>query len=1074
MKKLLTLCSLFLFISVTTYAQRTVTGTITDKTGEALIGVNILEEGTVNGTITDLEGKYSLTVEEDATLVYSYMGMQTTSVAVDSAPSFNVSLKEDSELLDEVIVTALGFKANKDELGSTASVITPADLQRSGETTLLNSLGAKASNVQISRSNGDPGAGSTIRIRGANSIGGSSNPLIILDGVPIANNTQYGGGNNATGGRTGGVSQQSRLNDINPSDIESVQILKGASAAAVWGSRAANGVVVITTKNGTAGKPKISYKATASFDQVNQRYELQDTWGQGRGGVFSPTRAEAWGDYIPDRSGGADVFDESGERFIAEDGTVYFPVTEKNSRDVFLDSNWDGVFQTGGFLQHDFSVSGGNENSTYFFSLGRLDQEGIIRESDYDRTNARLNNSFRFTDWLKLSSRASFTNTKSNRIQQSSNTAGLLLGLLRTPADFDQSDFIGTYINDDGDVFNDRHRAYRRYLGNNTNPIYNNPLWTIFEQTANSTVNRYIMSADVDITPTKFLQLTLRGGIDNYNDNRSYFFPVGSAGSRQNGIFSEDLLGRTELNFDVIGKINSEITNDISLVTTVGWNINDRRLRGNSSQITGFLVNVRKETTDLNTAAENSSIGNDRTNIRLNRGYATFGLDINDNLFVNLSGTLEAASTTSSNFFYPAIDVAYQVLQPGSNLGPINFAKLRASWGQVGIAPPAHQAQTFAEGGFGYSTYSDPLDIGLFGGGFRLDDDRGNPSLEPEIKTEWEIGTDLRLFNDRLSLGMTYYQNNIEGIIIATDLTPSFGFDTQFANAASMENEGFELDFEYAILNDSDWNVSAYGNWSKNENLVTDLAGTETIDLSGASVSSRAIVGQPLGVLFGTGSQTNDDGTFILDDNGFPQTTPSPIILGDPNPDWRGGLGIRANFRGIILNALVEHSQGGSFSPRTLHVLNRFGTTAITANREVLTQDLINYGGDLIPAGTTVRGNIQDFGGGPVLLDESWYRTGIGGGFGDNQAYNFSIFDATFTRFRELSVGYSLTSGDFLKRTKLGSITFLASGRNLVLWDEIPGVDPEINQTGVSNAIGLDYFTNPSTSSYVFSISINY
>lgn len=1074
MKKLLTLLGFCCLVVSSAYTQKTITGTITDPNGEPLIGVNIMEEGTVNGTITDLDGSYQLTVSEDANLVYSYTGMKSQKLDVQSTTNYSVTLIEDSQLLDEVVVTALGFSVNKDEIGSTASVISTADIARSGESTLLNSLGAKASNVQISRSNGDPGAGSTIRIRGANSLSGSSNPLIILDGIPVSNNTQYGGGNNATGGRTGGTSQQSRLNDINPSDIESIQVLKGASAAAIWGSRASNGVVVITTKAGQSGKPKISYKATTSFDRVNQRYELQDTWGQGRGGVYSPTRAEAWGDYIPDRSGGADVVDESGERFIAEDGTVYFPIDAKNSTETFLDSNWDGVFQTGGFLQHDFSVSGGNDNSTYFFSLGRLDQEGIIRGSDYDRTNARLNNSFRFTDWLKLSSKTSFTNTKSNRIQQSSNTAGLLLGLLRTPPDFDQSDYIGTYINDNGDVFNNRQRAYRRYLGNNTNPIYNNPLWTAFEQVAESTVNRYIMSGEMDITPTNFLNLTLRGGIDTYSDNRSYFFPVGSAGSRQNGIFAEDLLGRTELNFDAIARVSTDISNNIGLISTVGWNINDRRLRSNSSQITGFLVNVRKETTDLNTAAESSTIGNSKTNLRSNRGYATFAFNINDNLFVNLSGTLEAASTYGENFFYPAADVAYQFINDNTSLGPINFGKLRASWGQVGIAPPAHVAQTFAEGGFSYSTYSDPLDVALFGGGFRLDDDRGNPGLLPEIKTEWEIGTDLRFFNDKLSLGLTYYQNDIEGIIINTDLTPSFGFDTQAANAANMENKGFEMDFEYNILSNNDWTVSAFGNWSMNRNRVTNLAGTETIDLSGASVSSRAIVGHPLGVLYGTGSQTNADGSFILNEDGFPQTTTSPIILGDPNPDWRTGLGIRSDYKGFIFNVLVEHSQGGEFSPRTLHVLNRFGTTAVTANRETLTQDLVNFAGDVIPAGTVVRGNIQDFGGGPVLLDETWYRTGIGGGFGDNQAYNFSIFDRTFTRLRELSIGYTLNSGDFLKRTKLGSITFMAAGRNLFLLDEIPGIDPEINQTGVSNAIGLDYFTNPSTASYVFSIAINY
>lgn len=1061
-----------IFLSTIVISQSTISGTITDRSGESLIGVNILEAGTTNGTITDLDGYFSLQVTEGAALEVSYTGMKSQTVSTLGMSELKIKMLDDSQLLDEVIVTALGFKVNKDETGSTASIVTPADITRSGEATLLNSLGAKASNVQISRSNGDPGAGSTIRIRGANSISGSSNPLIILDGVPIANNTQYGGGNNATGGRTGGTSQQSRLNDINPNDIESVQILKGASAAALWGSRAANGVVVITTKNGASGKPQISYKASASFDRVNQRYELQNTWGQGRAGSYSPTRAEAWGDYIPDRTGGADGVDESGERFVAEDGTVYYPITDKNSTETYVDSNWDGVFQTGGFLQHDLSVSGGTDKSTFFFSMARLDQEGVIRESDYDRTNARLNTKFFFTDWLKMSSRASFTNTKSNRIQQSSNTAGLLLGLLRTPPDFDQTDYKGTYISASGEEFSQRQRSYRRYLGNNNNPTYNNPLWTLYEQTATSNVNRYIMSADIDITPTNYLQFTIRGGIDNYDDKRAYFFPIGSAGDRQNGIFAEDLLGRQELNFDVIARANTDLTDQIGMVATVGWNLNDRRLKGNNTQITGFLVNVRKETTDLNTAAENSSIGNSRTNIRSNRAFTTLAFDVMDRLFINASGTVEAFSSVDKNFFYPAADVAYQFTK--ENLGPLSFGKLRASWGQVGIAPPAHAAQTLAEGGFTYSTYSDPLSIGLFGGGFRLDDDRGNPNLEPEIKTEWEIGADLRFFEDKLSLGLTYYNNNIDGIIINTDLTPSFGYDTQIANAAAMKNTGFEMDMTYQILRNGDWDVSTYGNWSTNRNEVTNLAGTETIDLSGASVSSRAIVGHPLGVLFGTGSQMNEDGSFILNDDGFPMLTTRPIILGDPNPIWRGGLGMRANYKGFNINALVEHSHGGAFSPRTLHVLNRFGTTQETANRETLSQDLVNYAGNTIPSGSTVRGTVKDFGGGPVLLDESWFRTGIGGGFGDNQAYNFSIYDATFTRFRELSIGYIIKSDALTEKTKLGSISLMASGRNIALWDNIPGIDPEINQTGVSNAIGLDYFTNPSTASYLLSITFTY
>ena len=621
---------------------------------------------------------------------------------------------------------------------------------RSGESTFLNSLGAKASNVQISRSNGDPGAGTTIRIRGANSISGSSNPLIILDGIPITNTTVYGGGNS---GRDAGTTQQSRLNDLNPNDIESVQILKGASAAALWGSRAANGVLVITTKDGAAGKVKIDYTATVSFDKVHERYPMQTTWGQGQNGVYGPTRAESWGDYIPDRSGGADDVNQSGQYFEADNGTRYYPINQKNSNETFVDENWDAAFQTGGFLQHDLSLSGGTDKMNLFFSLGRLDQEGIIRNSDYNRTNLRLNTKSFLSDWLTISTKAGFTNSKSNRIQQSSNTAGLLLGLLRTPPDFDNRDYIGTYVSSGGAIFPMRHRSYRRYLGNNVNPTYNNPGWTIYEQESSTKVNRYIFSGDIDIIPTDFLQFKVRGGVDGFDDYRVYFYPVGSGGGNASGSFREDIIGRLEANFDAIVRSNFKLTSDISLRATLGWNYNDARYRRNSNSLDGFSVNVRKQTSDLNSDAAASQYDNFKSNVRSNRGYAVLNFDLFDKLFVNLSGALEASSTVRDRFFYPSVDVAYQLISPSNSTGFLDFAKLRASYGRVGIQAPAHRWETLAEGGFSYSTYSDPLEIALFGGGFRLDDDKGNPDLEPEIKTEWEIGTDLRMFKERLSLG---------------------------------------------------------------------------------------------------------------------------------------------------------------------------------------------------------------------------------------------------------------------------------------------------------------------------------
>ena len=1069
MKQFIT--TLFLFSSLVLFGQGGISGVVLDENGGPLPGANVVIENTSTGVSTDFDGNFTINANSGQVLVISYIGYNSEYITVGDQDSITVSLQLDNEL-EEVVVTALGFAAVRDQQGSTSSVIATDDVIRSAEPTVVNALSGKASGVRITRSNGDPGAGSTIRIRGANTIDGSIQPLIIVDGVPMDNTTSYAGGNNITGSN-GGVTQGSRLNDINPNDIESVQVLKGASAGALYGSKAANGVVVITTKKGSRGEAKITFKSSYSFDEISERIEMQDTWGQGRSGVFGTNRAESWGDWIPGRSGSMDTY-KSGAFFTAENGTVYKAIDDKNSTQTYVDENFDSVFGTGHALQNDLTISGGGDNSTYFFSLGHLDQDGMIKNATYERTNARLNYEAKLNDKITLSSKMAYTFTKSNRIQQSSNVSGLMLGLLRTPPDFDGRDYKGTYTSSGGTEYVNRGRSYRKPIGQSSNQSYTNPLWTVNEQTSLTKVNRITVTPQLTIKPTNWFSIITRGNVDVADDKRTYFFPVGDASSRANGQFQEDVIDIRNSSLDIIGKANFDLADNINLTATAGWSYNDRKYNRISGNITGFLVNSSKQTTALNTSSEASSFDNYRSFRRSNRGYGVLNLDVANELFLNVSGALESASTIDGSFFYPAADVAWVVTESAIQSDAISFAKLRGSWGQVGVQPSAHKFETLAEGGFGYSTYSDPLDSNLFGGGFRLDNNLGNPNLEPEIKTEWEIGADLRFLDDRMSLSFTYYDNIIEGILLDVTLSPSSGYATQYGNYGEMTNIGMEIDWGYDIIDEADFGLSTAINWSRNDNEVTDLYGTETINLSpGASVSSRAIVGHPLGTLYGTGSKTNPDGSLDLNSNGFPQITSSPIVLGDPNPDWRAGVSMNMRYKKWRLNAVLEHSHGGEFSPRTLWVLNRFGTTAETANRLTLDQPLVNYRGNTIAAGTTVRGNIKDFGGGPVLLDENWYRTGIGGGFGDNQAYNFSIADATWTKLRDLSLSY-IWDDSRIKSLGLSDVILTFTGRDLININEVDGIDPEINTKGVSVAQGVEYFTNPQTKGFLFSLTINY
>jgi len=1066
---------LFVFAVNIGFSQKTITGNISDDNGP-LPGANIIEQGTNNGVSTDFDGNYEIILEGESSIIeVSYTGFISQNINVGTQSSVNVILEEDTQLLQEVVVTSLGFKVLRDEQGSASSIVSTEAVVRSGEPTLLNTLSGKAAGVQIRRVSGDPGTGSTIRIRGANTISGASDPLFIVDGVPMDNSSNYNSGD-GRGSRAGGVSNGSRINDINPADIASITVLKGSSAAAVWGSRAANGVVVITTKEGQSGEAKITFSSSYSMDEVSERIPMQNLFGQGRSGSYGATRAESWGDYIPDRSGGVDSFDNSGGFFTAKDGSLYRPITAKNSKDTFVDKNWNNAMQTGIVLQNDLTISGGSDTGKYFFSVSNLAQTGIIRGSSYGRTNLRFNYNAKLNDMITLSNKMAYTYSQTNRIQGNSNTAGIMLGLLRTPADFDNEDYIGTYTSSSGEETQNRHRSYRRYLGNSQNPSYNNPGWTVNEQTSLATVNRITATPQITIKPNNWFEFITRGNIDFADDRRTTLYPIGSAGSAfNNGAFYESEIAQRQYSLDFIGRATTEISSDISLTSTVGWSINDRSYNRNSGSVTGFLVDSQKPTTSLNSAAEATSFGNYRTFRRSNRGYGVFKFDMYDQLYIEASAGLESSSTIKGSFFYPSLDAAWNFTKSAVQSSLLSFGKIRASWGKVGVAPSPHQMQTLAEGGFSYSSYSDPIEIDSFGGGFRLDNNLGNPNLVPEIKTEWEIGADLRFFDNDLTLGFTYYDNVIDGILLDVNLAPSSGFSTQYGNFGAMTNNGLELDLGWKAIKTQDVKLSTSINWSTNTNEVTDLYGTETINLSpGASASSRAIVGQQLGVLFGTGSQTNPDGSFILDENGFPQITPSPVILGDPNPDWRAGLGFNLDYKKLSLNVVVEHSQGGDFMPRTLWVLHRFGTTTATSNRTTTTQDLRNHDGDLILSGTTVRGNVQDFGGGNVLLDENWYRTGIGGGFGDNQAYNFGVYDATFTKVRELSLSYLIDNDNLNSLLGLDNIRLTATGRNLININNVPGIDPETNQYGVGNALGLDYFTNPQTKSVLFSAAFNF
>ncbi|NNE32158.1 MAG: SusC/RagA family TonB-linked outer membrane protein [Winogradskyella sp.] len=1085
LKGILTLF-LALVVQLSFAQEKTITGTVTDEAGLPLPGVNILIKGTIKGSQSDIDGKYSIEANVGDTLVFSYLGFNSQSVVVKDANTINVTMVEDVSVLDEVIINALGIEKKKDDDLSSTSIVKVDQLQRSGEAGVLQALSGKTSGVNITRNSGDPGAGAYIQIRGQNTILGDSSPLIVIDGAIISNNS--------IGGGTAGVVQQSRLNDINQEDIESISVLKGASAAAVYGTGAANGVIVIKTKRGTRGgkKWKVEYKNSFSFDQVNVEWEKQGIFGQGFGGVDHLTGSGqsntgfSYGGRIDARSGGPDTVDTSGAYFEAANGTLYYPVTQKNSTEVFNQINRDAVFKTGVTIENNVSLSHSGEDSRTFVSVSNWDQDGIYSgASDYRRTSLRMNSDIDITDKFILKMSSTYVNIESNRVQTGSNLNGLYLGYLRTSPDFDMRDYVGTYFSPSGVPTPNSHRGYRQLLGssrtfNATNgtfsynsPAYNNPLWTINKQKNLNEVNRFIFAPELNYEINDNLLLTGRYSLDYYQDNRINYWPAGSAGDGTNGLFSEDRITESNQNINLFVSGSANILDDLRMDYTVGTQFFQNKYKRLSAEETNF-TNPDEVFLNLGNATSANSNASDFISLTRKSGaFALLNFDYKNEFLFELTARGEYVSSlpNAGMIFYPSASAGWNFTRHVEDTNVISFGKLRLSYGEVGIEPAPYSTETYISTGGVFSGWGDGYEGALYGNPLSQSATRGNPDLKEERIKEFEIGFDTRFFDNRLSLSATYYNRTSEDVLLELPVAPSAGFGTQLVNAAEISNKGVELDLSGTIINTADlqWNMNI--SYTRNVSLVEDMAGSAYFALNGFTSNSSGVAeGQPFGVLRGTKYARDSNGDLILNANGFPTASATEDFISDPNPEWRGGLGTSVSYKGFRLSALLETSQGNDVWNGTKGVLYFFGIHPDTAVETVASQDLVNSAGDVIPSGTTFRGFEQDFGAGPVAVDGTWWR-GNGGGFGDvGEPFHE---DASWTRLRELSLFYTIPA-DAIAKLGLTNAEIGITGRNLILWTDIEGFDPDNNLTGASKGRGLEYFSNPGTKSFITTIRLTF
>ncbi|MEM7106315.1 MAG: SusC/RagA family TonB-linked outer membrane protein [Bacteroidota bacterium] len=1065
MKQLSLIFAMVLLVGSMAFAQRTVTGTVTDSDGEPLISANVVIKGTTTGTLTDFNGKYSIEVPdgtENPVLVVSYIGFESQELDLGASNVMNVVLLE-GVTLNEAVVTALGLESNRRELGYSVQNVDPNDVLSSGETNFVDALNSKVAGVTVVSSAGSPGASSNIRVRGSISVNGSNSPLFVVDGVPIDNDER--------GNAVDGVDLSNRAIDINPNDIESITVLKGAAATALYGVRAASGAVIVTTKSGTSGKPKVNVSFSYGLDEVNKLPERQSAYAQGRpsGGELiwrGPNTFEgfSWGPAIStlEYDGVPTVWDPNGS---------LVPAGQGNGQPANIYDPYD-FWVTGSSYDANISVEGGNDRVNYYISGGRRSSDGIVPNSTFQRNSLRVNTNAKIWDDFTVGLSANYVNSGGNRIQRGSNLQGVMLGLMRTTPTFDNglgltgndaANNLASYQNEDGS-----QRSYR-------DGIYDNPYWTVNKNPFKDVVNRLIGHASFRYEPLDWLTINYKLGTDFYSDRRNFAQDInrGVGGNLWNaGSVDQSLGTNRDMNSDFIVTVDRQISDDFSVTASVGQNFFDSRFVEQSSSGTTLAIS------DFYHISNASNVTSDEEVLRkrIHAVYATVDLAYADYIFLNLTGRNDwSSSLPKENNAFQSYSASLgftltEALGVSQNKY-VPYAKLRASYGKVGNDAPIYATTNYFNAAISDGDgFISGVEFPAFGvNAFEPSTILGNANLVPESTTTWELGAELRFHKNRAGIDVTYFNSTSKDQVIQVQLPATTGFTDIIQNAGQITSKGWEISADVnpvRIKNKFRWDIE--GNFTKITNTVDSLAsGIEQIALAGfTSTSSRVVVGQPYGAIFGSGFQRNENGDILIDANGWPLQDPNTGVYGDPNPDWT--MGIRNTFtlfNNIRISALLDFRQGGDMWCGTCGVIDYFGTSAITGE---LREQSVVWPGVSAADGTPNTISVPYADPAAGVGGSYWVRYGFGG------ITEMSIYDTSWIRLRELTVSYTLPDNIFKNSNTFSNVSLTFTGRNLWLNTDYPGIDPETNLTGASNGFGLDYFNMPNAKSYVFTLNASF
>ncbi len=1091
----------FFFSTISLIAQeKTITGTVTGADdGLTMPGVSIIIVGTQTGASTDFDGKYQITANEGDVLQFNFMGYSDAIVTVGSKDTYNLILQPDALQLEDVVVTALGIKREKKALGYAVQEVKADEITKGGDNNVVSALSGKAAGVQITSSSGAIGSSANIKIRGNKSFQNGTSPLFVIDGTPIGNSSSS----------DGGVDYGNSAMDIDMDNIESMNILKGASATALYGSRGANGVIMITTKKGTKRKGiGVEFSTGFAWDNVYIVPDFQNKYGQGGNGS-----EYAWeqsnGDLVEGDPGyqtykefaeaswnwaAGDTWDESwGARLDQGFQVVQFDSNKDENGDRTAknwSSNPDNIrdfYNTGKTKNINVALSGGNENARGRFSISYVDQIGTVPNTDQKKLNIGLNSSFKLTEKLSVDANINFVNLSNDNLPTQGYTVrNPLWGMnvwygrqvdMNYLRDNYTENIEGIVLNEDKiETLGDTPLNWMTGYGTDGN----NPFFLLNQNTNSRERNRYYGNVNINLEITDNIGLMARIGTDNSSQYRRKTYHSGFKGTvfaiqnPANGSFSETYSFSSETNLDLMLNINKKLSKDFNLTGVIGANY--RRDESRYSQtIVPELYAADFYSTEN---AKGNTLSSNSLNQKVtNSLYGSANLSFRNYLFLDLAYRQDWSSTLpKDNWSYGYYSSTLGFIFTDAfeiKSDAFNYGKIRVGIASVGNDTDAYQLEQL------YLRNSDvwpgPAGEATL---YSISQIARDGKLLPELTSSFETGLEMKFFGNRLGLDLTYYTATTKNQIMFVPIPTSSGFTKKFTNAGKMKNSGIELQLYATILEKENFSWDVTVNYAKNTNEILELnVGNEEGQLilnkfpySTIPAVLTATVGEAWGTIYAGNWQKNNQGQVLIGQNGMPLKTDDLVQIGDVNPDFFGGIRNTFNFYNFSVSALIDFRVGGDIFSYTKSHGQKSGVLSVTAEDGIRENGMVVdgvYGPDVVDENDQ---NISGQTNSTTVSARTFWR--------DSRNYGeLSIVDGSFIKFRDFSISYRVPT-KYIAKSGLEALSITAYGRNLALLytheSNNVNIDPEVSTGGGVSGTGLESYQYAPSRTLGFKLNLKF